>query len=175
MKTRTAYIAVLSLVLGPTPLVGQAFLGAELAYANDLDLGVGLRVDLPVEAIHERFSVTGSFLYFFPGESSDEIPGVEADVEYWEFNANGRFRIANDEVSLTPYVGAGLNVGRLTGSVDISGVGGASNSSTEAGLNLLGGLEFGRGPTRPFVEGRFEVGGGEQFVVSGGISIPIGN
>ena len=175
MKTRLTGAAILALALGAAPLDGQAHLGAELAYANDLDLGVGLRVDVPVAAVHEQFRLVGSFLYFFPGESSDEIPGVDADVEYWEANVNGRFRIATDDASLTPYVGAGLNIGRLTGSVDITGVGGTSESSTELGLNLLGGVEFGRGPSRPFVEGRFEVGGGEQFVVSGGITIPLGN
>lgn len=175
MKTRLACVAAIAMLLGVSPAAGQAHLGAELAYANDLDLGVGLRIDVPVEAVHERFHVTGSFLYFFPGESSDEIPGVSADIEYWEVNANGRFRIANDDANLTPYIGAGLNIGRLTGSVDISGVGGTSESSTELGLNLLGGLEFGRGPSRPFVEGRFEVGGGEQFIIAGGITIPIGS
>ncbi|NNF29327.1 MAG: outer membrane beta-barrel protein [Gemmatimonadetes bacterium] len=175
MMNRLVCAAAAALIAGAQPAAAQNYLGAELAYANDLDLGVGLRVDLPLEAVHERFRVTGSFIYFFPGESSDEIPGVDADLEYWEINANGRFRIANDDVSLTPYVGAGINIGRLTGSVDISGVGGASESSTELGLNVLGGLEFGRGPSRPFVEVRYEVGGGEQLVVSGGINIPIGS
>ena len=39
----------------------------------------------------------------------------------------------------------------------------------DPGFNILGGTLFGSGPVHPFVELRFELAGGEQFVLSAGV------
>lgn len=156
------------------PAAAQIYVSPEVAFASDFNIGVGFGVEVPVEEVNDRFSIHGNALYFFPGESAEEIPGVDADVDYWELNANGRFRIPLADQSWTPYLGAGLNIGRVSGSVSIDGVGSTKETSTELGVNVLGGVQFGDGASRPFVEGRYELGGGEQFVLSGGISLAIG-
>lgn len=175
MTGRAIVLASAFVLASAAPAESQVYLGAEANWAQDFDLGVGLRLDVPVEAVHEQFWITGSFIYFFPGESSEGLPGVQADIEYWEANANARFRIETADGGFTPYIGSGVNLANVSGTVSIAGAGSTSQSDTKIGLNLLAGVEFGRGPSRPFLEGRFEVGGGEQFVVAGGISIPLGN
>ncbi|MBC7897508.1 MAG: hypothetical protein H7066_18965 [Cytophagaceae bacterium] len=63
------------------------------------------------------------------------------------------------------YLGAGLNLMRAS-------AGGSSN--TEAGLNLLGGLEARTGVIRPFGELRLMVGDGSSVALAGGLNIIIG-
>lgn len=165
---------LLASLLAASPGSAQVQIGAEADFANDFDLGIGGRLIVALADLHPRLSAEGSVVYFFPSESVDEVPGVSADVDYWEFNANLRYSIAVDNPNFAPYVGAGLNIGRLTGSVQIDGVGNASESDTEVGLNALGGVQFGSGRIRPFAEARVQIGGGEQFVLAGGATIPVG-
>jgi hypothetical protein len=115
-------------------------------FADDVDFGVGGGVNFDVGASDLRAEAT--FDYYFPDGS-----------DYWEINGNVLMDIAS-----TPglYVGAGVN---LADSFDSGGAGG-----NEIGLNLLGGYSFG-GEKAPFVQAKFEAGGGEQLVVSAGIRI----
>jgi len=101
-----------------------------------------------------------SFDYFFPSG------GAGVDVKYWEINGNVGYRIPNMRGNLAPYVGGGLNIAHASASS-----GGVSVSDTKAGLNLLAGTTFGRAAskTKPFLEGRVTLSGGEQFVLTGGI------
>jgi hypothetical protein len=43
------------------------------------------------------------------------------------------------------------------------------------GLNLLGGLKFALGSLSSYAEGRFELGGGEQLVLTFGVLVGGGN
>ena len=45
----------------------------------------------------------------------------------------------------------------------------AHAGGTELGVNVIGGLKLGRGHGAPFLQARYEVGGGKQLVVTGGI------
>ncbi len=73
-----------------------------------------------------------SFDYFFPSS------GFGVSPSYWEINVNGTWEIPNITGQFKPYVGAGINYGHT--SVTVTGVGSASTSNT--GLNILGGSRF---------------------------------
>lgn len=133
--------------------------GVQGNWGDDADFGIGARVEL---GLPNLFTTTGplantfligSFDYFFPDNDA---------IDYWELNANLAIPLVASGID--PYVGAGLNVAHV--SIDSDLVDDASD--TEIGLNLLGGLRIPMGGVATFVEGRFELGGGEQFVLTFG-------
>lgn len=130
-------------------------IGAQVSFAEDADLGVGARVEVGLPQLSPRIFAIGSFDWFFPD-----------GFDYFEINANLGYSVPVTSTSISPYVGGGLNFARV--SVDVFG---DSHSDTDLGLNVLGGMKFKPAAARftPFVEARFELSGGEQFVISGGI------
>jgi len=134
--------------------------GPQLSWANDADIGIGVRVVVPVTT-KTPLEVMGSFDYFFPSAP----PTVT--VRYWELNGNLVYLPPVKNTPVVPYLGGGLNIAH--GSGGIVGIGSASN--TKAGLNLAGGAKFKpkRTPILPFLEARVEISGGEQFVLTGGV------
>ena len=131
------------------PTQSYAQFGVQASWGSDSDFGLGARAALAVPSVHRGFEAILSADYFF----------IDCDdCSYIEINANGALNLASE--SLNPYVGAGLNIAR-------GAVGDFSN--TEVGLNLLGGLKFPGASMTPFAEARLTVGGGEQFVITGGI------
>jgi opacity protein-like surface antigen len=151
----------IALAIGAGSASAQRF-GAQLNWSDDFDFGVGGRVELGMPNLFtstgplSRTSLVGSFDYFFPD--------CGGDCSYWEINGNLTIPITASGVD--PYVGAGLNVARF--SVDL-GEGFEDASNTELGLNLLGGINFQLGRVAAFGEGRVEIAGGEQLVLTFGI------
>ncbi|NIR46648.1 MAG: porin family protein [Gemmatimonadetes bacterium] len=154
MRGSLLAVCLLTVLAWPATLSAQLDVGPQASWADDADFGIGGRamlgipVDIPLAAI-------GSFDYFFP----------DGDVDYWEINANAvyKFRVPGGVVA--PYAGAGLNVAH-TSVGDLS--------ETDVGLNLLGGATFDAGQLTPFAELRVELGGGEQFVLTGGLLFTVG-
>jgi hypothetical protein len=71
---------------------------------------------------------------------------------------------------IVPYAGVGINVATGDFSADILGFELDAVSETETGVNILGGLKIKtQGRLTPFVEFRYESGGGDQYVITGGI------
>jgi hypothetical protein len=147
--------------------------GVNADWSDDADFGVGGRVIVNLDKQLKGLEAVGSFDYFFPsaGDVGDiEGDGVDVDVTYFEVNLNAVYKFKLENSSLTPYVGSGLNIahGNVGASVDLGDFGsvGGSVSNTEVGLNILGGVIINK---KFFVEAKFEAGGGEMFVVSGGI------
>ena len=136
--------------------------GVQGSWADDADFGIGARVELGLpnlltsEGPLANTFLIGSFDYFFPD--------VDA-LDYWEINANLAVPLVASGID--PYVGAGLNVAHASVSTEFLGEE-IEGSDTEIGLNLLGGLRIPIGGLATFVEGRFELGGGEQFVLTFG-------
>ena len=153
---RSALVALSVLGITAGAVQGQRF-GAQVNWGDDVDLGVGARLEIPVALASEGF-LAGTFLvasfdYYFP----------DGPFDYFEFNGNFVAPV-NTESNLNPYVGAGLNMARW--SYDGPGDGA---SSTDLGLNLLGGIRFLLGSMSSFAEAKFEAGGGEQFVLTFGV------
>lgn len=133
----------------------QAF-GANLSWGDDTDFGLGARVAFPIGGSVGQKGIKGlaTFDYFFPD-----------GFDFWEITGNGVYDISTSG-SASPYVGAGITFARY--SVSAGALGSASDS--EVGLNLLGGARFKpTGNVQPFVEARFQIRDGSQFVLSGGV------
>jgi hypothetical protein len=150
-------VAVAALCLAPAGLVAQGppRLGGQVSFAQDVNAGLGLRLELPLSpALARDLRVAVAFDYFFP----------DSPVNYWELNTDlaWGFRLTGTRVSL--YAGAGLNIARTS----VSGV--PRSGATDVGVNLLGGVRFGTS-TRltPYVELRPELGGGDRLVLTAGI------
>jgi hypothetical protein len=137
--------------LGPqaSEAEAQVALGGQGSWGSEADFGVGGRALVNVPGWN--LEGVGSVDFFFP----------DGDVDWIDINANLFYHFhLPDSPSVIPYVGGGLNLARLS-------VGDAS--TTEAGLNLGGGIRF-PGPTvTPFLELRGVVSDADQFVITGGI------
>jgi len=136
---------------------------AEISWNNDVNLGIGGRGVFPLNSLFPGTPLDGiaSFDYFFPSAPA----GTSA--HYWEINGNVvyRFRVPRG-TSVGPYAGGGLNIAHASASA-----GTTSASVTRGGLNLLAGTTFkltGSNLT-PFAEGRGELGGGKNFILTAGI------
>jgi opacity protein-like surface antigen len=141
-------LALFALV--PSTLSAQWSLGGQLNYGTDFDFALGARVawGWPFEPGAETVA---SFDLFFPSDDR---------VDYWEVNVNINQPLPIGTDQLNPYVGAGLNWAHVT-------VSGASDN--RFGLNLLAGLKYATPSVTPFGEVRAELGGGKQWVFTGGV------
>ena len=92
---------------------------------------------------------------------------IQGDADYWEANLNLLYTLGLPLVPLTPYLGGGLNIARTVVKNSTDGL--LDRERTDKGVNLLAGLELGIGGLSPFVEFRYEVEGGEQWVLTGGV------
>jgi hypothetical protein len=154
----------------PSDAFSQVRFGPYAAFHDDADFGIGAFVNFAVPDIHENLAFAGDFGIFFPDDGGyDEI-----DVDYWELNANALYRFPIESESISPWALAGLNIANGSVGVDLGEFGEGSASDTEIGVNLGGGATFGTGSMRPFAGAKIELGGGEGFVVFGGLSFEMG-
>lgn len=160
MTLRTTLIGlglVVAALPAPARAQGRTNWGLQLSVAQQTDVGLGARFDGGLGALvpsAQRWRFQGAFDYFFPGGA----------LRYWEMNADLAYDIPVRNARLAPYAGAGLGVAHSS----FAGV--RFSGATNVGANLLAGLKFPsvRGPT-PYIEMRFELGGGDQFVFTGGV------
>lgn len=134
---------------------------------NDFKIGAGVAYGLEVEAI----GVQAGALYGF----SDQLRGAAdlsfyfpdspsgGDYTFWEINANLHYLFVAQE-STSFYALAGLNYATQK----ISG-GGMSFSSSEAGLNVGAGAEFGMGFGDFYVEGKYALSTYDQLALAAGL------
>jgi opacity protein-like surface antigen len=153
-----AAVAGMLLLGGATSAEAQGVRFApQLSFGEDSDLGIGGRVNFDLSSTFGSpgFNWISSFDYFFPGDN----------VNYWELNSNLGWTIPGVRGNVRPYVGGGLNYAHIS----FDNCAGDCGES-EVGLNLMGGINIGtRTKLMPFIEGRIELNGGEQFVLTGGL------
>jgi hypothetical protein len=160
-KVRNLLTAVALVVVGASTAEAQRF-GGHVIWANDFDIGVGgrLEIDMPgklsKQAPLSRAFFIGQFDYYL-----DPCDGGDCTV----FEINPGVAVPLNATTLKPYVGAGLNIARV--SVDLGTFGSASD--TEIGLNILGGLKLNLSGLDAFTEARLALGGGEQFSIAFGL------
>jgi hypothetical protein len=129
------------------PLHGQAAFGVQGNYGTEADLGVGGRLLMNIPNTNLEAVVSADV--FFPD-----------GVDWLEFNGNIFYHFhMPDAPSVLPYLGGGLNLARISG----------NGSTTEAGLNLGGGIRFPRPGVTPFIEGRAVISDADQFVITFGL------
>lgn len=157
MKARMrAVLALVGLLAGGT-VVAEAqsrtmYFGPRVLYNFDSeDFGIGAGFTAPIQ---NGFSFYPSIDFYFPSVGS--AFQINADLKY-------QFQQANLEWL---YVAAGLGISRFSFE---------DFSSTDTGLNLVGGIQpRGAARIKPFAEAKLGLGDGSYFQVSGGINIPLG-
>jgi len=154
----------------------QLSLGIEASSGEKSDFGIGPRAIVDLGPFDAGLRLLGSFDVFFPGQTllrevAFETGSIDVDlagdVDYWEANVNLVYTLGLPLVPITPYFGGGLNVARTE--VRNSTAGLFDSKRTERGVNVLGGAELSVAGVSPFLEFRYEIQGGEQWVVTGGI------
>ena len=171
MRTPTIVLAaVLLLLLAPTASAQFGF-GAQANYADDFDFGIGGRVLYDTTPFLESTRAVASFDLYFPDEGGDAV-----DVSFWEINVNGHYFFPIENSPVRVYAGAGLHFASVsieTEAVTVGGIvfDGGDADDSEVGLNILGGVEFPiEAAITPFAELKIELGGAEQFVITGGVN-----
>jgi len=161
MRAYTMLAAVAgALLLVPMTADAQVRLGPQLSFGDDTDFGIGGRVVANVESL-PHWDFIGTFDVFFIDDNSN------FDFDYFEANGNLAYNFGVPEVpSLSPYVGGGLNISRLSRKEISSGL---ENDNTDLGLNLFVGTQFEGGSITPFAEFRIVVEGADQVVLTGGL------
>ncbi len=145
------------LLVAPASAYGQFALGVQGNWADDFDFGIGARAIAGLPVGGPPLAIAATFDWFYP-----QTEGID---EYWEINAN---LVTTPALAIvTGYFGGGLNVAHVEG----SGALGGEISDTDVGFNVLGGLMYDATLFVPYAEARFELGGGEQFVLTAGIAV----
>ncbi len=149
-----AAVAALCLTSAPLAAQGAPRLGGQLSFAQDVNAGLGVRLDLPLASRGQDMRLMTAFDWFFP----------DSPFRYWEFNGDLAWGLRLADTRLALYLGGGLNVARSS----VQGLPGSG--TTDLGANLLVGLRI---PTSsrltPYIELRPEFGGGNRLVLSTGV------
>ncbi|MCU0241312.1 MAG: porin family protein [Vicinamibacteria bacterium] len=137
-------------------------------WGEDTDFGVGARATLKLDDVYKGVEVQGGFDYYFP--STEEADDFGVDFKYWEINANVLYNLPmQGQSSIKPYVGAGLCYAHASGSASVDmgsfGTFESSASDNQIGLNLIGVIKIQK---NLFVEAKYEIQDGSQFVVTAG-------
>jgi hypothetical protein len=157
-KSTTVRPAARTTVQAPLSAEKDLWYGPQASFADESDLGLGARAFYTLDT-RRPLAVITTFDYFFPSAPT----GV--DAKHWEVNGNMAYQFVRGRWK--PYVGPGLNLARRTADVPLADV---SASETSLGVNMLGGVRRTDGRKRQyFAEARYEVGGGEQFLVTAGV------
>lgn len=146
----------------------QFLLGGGLVYGADIE-AIGIQAN-GVYTLNEEqgINLAGDLTLYFP----EETLGV--DVSLFAINANGHYVFTTTE-TLMAYALAGLNIAIVEVGVNFGGViGSTSVSDTELGINAGAGAQFDVGFGYAYAEAKLVLGGFDQFVIGGGIRVPIG-
>ncbi|NBB87701.1 MAG: outer membrane beta-barrel protein [Bacteroidetes bacterium] len=166
-------------------VVALAFLLASLstAEAQDMTVEVAPRLGYDLGDLEELFIgaegrfyvedlpvvLSPAFDYYF---TSSDFEGTSLNVFGIDLNALYEFEL--EDSAITPYAGAGIGIIRVSASGTVEGFS-VSSSSTETGINLLGGAIFTiDAPVRPFAQAKTNIGSDfTLFSLMGGILIEL--
>lgn len=162
MKKLLGFALSMMLVIGisstATAQEGAFTIGAGLAYGSEIGGDGEMGLDLhALYGVTNDIRVGAGFTYYLV----DAPAGVDFSAS--ELNLDGHYMFMNDS-ELAVYGLAGLSIGMV--SVESGGI---SNSDSEIGINLGGGLEYNMGSIALFAEPKYTISGFEQFVVKGGV------
>ena len=136
-------------------------------------VGIGAEFVAPFELSNLDLSIAPSVEYVFTEDFNGG--GIVSDIStsYLQVNGDVIAKFAPNG-SIAPFAGAGIAYGIFSVDSDIAGV---DLSSSDIGLNLLGGVTFpgALGIGEPFANGRLTlINGGSAISLIGGIRIPLG-
>ncbi|UCF21065.1 MAG: hypothetical protein JSU87_06675 [Gemmatimonadota bacterium] len=166
MRRITLLIGLASALWCATSLYGQASIGVQGGWGDRFDWAVGGRFTYDLTPQLLPVAIIGSFDWYFP-----EALGP-LDREYWEINTNAIYLQAAGQT--VGYFGVGLNVANFSaeGSAAVES---ESDSQTEYGLNVLGGVRYKVGRVAPFFETRYTFESSKQLVIFVGLDLLLGS
>lgn len=180
MRKLLAILACSTCVIGlhPSQSSAQFQVGGHLGIdfeSSDIFIGPHVLFDLPVELPDDDFlKLNPEFSYYL---SDSGVEGVSSS--FWLVSATALYPLEFEFAST--YFGAGVVLAHSSFDVDVGFTGKSvalqqvSESSTDVGLNLKGGGEFGEAGARPFGEAGFVISESSWFYVQGGIRFGFGS
>ncbi|MEQ9569630.1 MAG: hypothetical protein RLN75_05525 [Longimicrobiales bacterium] len=155
-----AAVGLLSLLGRPAPAAAQVRFAPTLSWGEDADIAVGGRLLVNLGRVISDDGGQGRLDLVVPFEWYFDC----ADCTYIEVTPGLILPLTIRDVG--PYLGAGLNIARLSTDAD-----GRDESDVEVGLGLTGGVLFPVGRFSGFAEVRATLGGAEQIVASVGLQL----
>jgi hypothetical protein len=146
-RMATALVLAWALAGTAQAQTSRLHLGPRISYQFDLEkLGIGAQLSVPIVHYLEFYP---SFDYFIDSGS------------FWNLNADLKYRLPAESVHWL-YLGGGLNIAHGGG-------------DTNAGLNLLAGVESLKGRVHPFGEFRFTANHGSTGQIAVGLNFTLGH
>ncbi|MEQ8525712.1 hypothetical protein [Gracilimonas sp.] len=168
--TLLTFTALLSLATFQTSLA-QISVGGALMYGSEVEQ-IGLRVDGSY-AINEDIDLNANLGFYLP-DKTDLGNGNEITVTYYEFNLNGHYSLySDDETGFSAFALAGINVLGFNSNASGPNVSG-SDSDSELGLNIGGGVSYPLSFGNLFGELKYVIGDADQLNIAAGVRIPLG-
>lgn len=99
---------------------------------------------------------------------------TEDNLTVFQFSANALYEFGIDNQMFTPYAGAGIGFTRVSIDTDVGDFFGFDTSSTETGINLIGGAQFETGNLKPYVQAQITLGDIDLFTIGGGLLFGVG-
>lgn len=155
----------------PDPVAYDIKAGGGLVYGTEIEnLGLQLNGYYRLPA-NDQIFVGGDFTYYFPDKST--FFGAEIRTTWIEFNINGQYHFFDDD-QFGAYGLGGLNYTSLRFSTEFNGFE-ESDSESEIGLNIGGGVEYELDFGLIYGELKFVISDADQLVIGAGVRIPIAN
>lgn len=170
LRKYSVLMAIAAMFAVAAPAQAQIYIGPEVAWNGDADLGIGAGVEFDLDSVTPGFGVMADFLYFFPG---DNAFFSEVDTDYWEINGNVTYDLPLENSQVLPFILGGVNIANISVNAS-SEIIDFDESSTEVGFNLGGGIQFDLGSFRPRAGARFVLGGAETFSIFGFLPFAVG-
>ena len=143
-------------LMAPAAANAQVRLAPELAVADNVEFGVGARAFFPIGSV-PNLEIGAAVDFYFPD-----------NFDYYEFAGLVYYTFPQpDAPTILPRVGAGPVIGVTSFDTDSQDTSGAS--STNVGLQLLGGIDFPLATVQPYVEFGLGIGDIPDFFVRGGV------
>lgn len=163
MNARTLFgaaLVLLPLISAAAPASSQLRFAPTLSWGEDADIAVGGRLLVNLGRLISDEGGQGRLDLVVPFEWYFDC----SDCTYVEVTPGLILPLTIRDVG--PYLGAGLNIARLSADSD-----GRDTSDVEVGLGLTGGILFPVGQFAGFAEARATLGGAEQVVATVGIQL----
>lgn len=166
MKRLVLAAFLAGLLFTPRASDAQISIGGQGSWGDRRDWGLGGRLTWDLSPRGTPLAIIGAFDWFF-----QQVP-VTIDAEYWEINVNAVYIQSIYSPEAVSYVGGGLNIARIK---EERRTGGVIVNDTKYGANLVGGTRYKLGRIAPFFELRYIIKGGEQFVLTAGLDLILGD
>lgn len=137
-------------------------------------IGIGVEFVAPFAISNLDLSIMPSAEYVFSEDFGGGVFGDAVSTSVFQVNGDVIAKFAPSG-SIAPFAGAGLAI--VIFNVDTSSeFGNFDASSTDIGLNLLGGVTFpgAFGSMEPYVMGRLTLADGSAISIIGGLRVPLG-